>query len=189
MPWSECLFLSIALAMDCFSIAVVAGVIEKRFHPLQAFSMAILFGLFQALMPLVGWAFTGMFYRYIESVAPLIAFAMLLFIGGRMIWESLRSEENVSFNPCRILTLLYLAVATSIDALAIGVSFSCVGMNRFADIARPLAVIAAGSFLFTLLGKIVGVFVGRRFHFNAVLLGGVILVLLGIKTLISFLQN
>ena len=85
----ESIFLSLALAMDCFSVAFTCGIIEKRFHLSQALFMALLFGLFQALMPLVGWGVSGLFISYIESFTPIIAFVLFVLIGGKMVWESL----------------------------------------------------------------------------------------------------
>lgn len=185
MNLTDCLLLSVALGMDCFSISVTCGIIEKRFHASQALTMALLFGAFQALMPLVGWLASSAFYSLIESVAPLIAFALLLFIGAKMIWESLHAEGDRTFNPNRLLTLLYLAVATSIDALAVGISFTCVGMNSLKAVGIPLIIIAAGSFLLSLVGKGIGAYVGKKLHFNAELLGGIVLILLGLKILIA----
>lgn len=100
-----------------------------------------------------------------------------------MAWESLHHEESRTLNPGSLATLLYLAVATSIDALAVGVTFSCVGLTA-ASVAQPLAIIGAGSFALSLLGKLVGAKAGRHFKLNAELLGGIILIALGIKTLI-----
>lgn len=180
----ESILLSLALAMDCFSIAFTCGIIEKRFHATQAILMAVLFGAFQSLMPLIGWGISGVFYSYIEEFAPIVAFALLVFIGGKMIWESIKSNEEHPFNPNRLSTLLYLSVATSIDALAIGITFTCMGMEKIEDIVAPLLIIGAGSFLLSIIGKTIGAFAGKRFDFNAELFGGIILVLLGVKTLI-----
>ncbi len=180
----ESILLSLALAMDCFSIAFTCGIIEKRFHAPQAILMAVLFGGFQSLMPLIGWGISGVFYNYIESFAPIVACALLVFIGGKMVWESIRGGEERPFNPNRLTTLLYLAVATSIDALAIGITFTCMGMETAKDIVVPLLTIGAGSFVLTIVGKTIGAFAGKRFDFNAELFGGIILVLLGVKTLI-----
>ena len=146
--------------------------------------MALLFGLFQALMPLVGWGVSGLFISYIESFTPIIAFVLLVLIGGKMVWESLHGEEERPFNPNSVLTLLYLAVATSIDALAIGIAFTCMGLESVSSVAMPLFIIALGSFLLALTGKAVGVFVGKRFEFKGEFFGGIILILLGIKALV-----
>ena len=180
----ESILLSLALAMDCFSIAFACGIIEKRFHASQAFVMALLFGAFQGLMPLIGWGVAGIFYRYIESFAPFVSFALLAFVGGKMAWESLHPEDGKSFNPGSIATLLYLAVVTSIDAMAIGVTFTCGGLETASQVAVPLAIIAAGSFVLALAGKYIGAVAGRRFSFNAELFGGIILILLGVKALV-----
>lgn len=185
MGIAESIALSFALAMDCFSIAFTCGMVEKRFHAGQALAMAALFGAFQAAMPLIGWGVTKFFYEYIEGFAHVAAFALLVLIGLKMIRESRRSEEERHFNPSHPLTLVWLAVATSIDALAIGVTFTCLGMETASSVAMPLAVIGAGSFVLTLAGKAAGAFVGKRIKFNAELVGGLILILLGVKTLIQ----
>ncbi len=181
MDFFECILLSVALAADCFSIGVTCGIIEKRFHFRQALLMAFLFGFFQAAMPVIGWAVSLAFNSHIEAFDHWIAFGLLLLIGARMIWESLRQEcENV-FDPCKIGTLLYLALATSVDALAVGITFSCLDLDTVSAILLPVAVIGAGSFFFTLVGKWVGVAIGCRLNINAELAGGIILILLGIK--------
>ena len=180
----ESILLSLALAMDCFSIAFTCGIIERRFHARQALLMAFLFGTFQALMPLTGWALSGLFYRYIESFAPLVAFVLLAAIGGKMIRESLKSGEEHPFRPDSLPTLLYLSVATSIDALSVGITFRCVGLDTTGSLAVPLSIIGAGSFGLSLTGKWLGAFAGKRFNFKAELFGGIILVILGLKILI-----
>ena len=153
--------------------------------------MAFFFGLFQAMMPLIGWLGISHFQTYMEAYDHWIAFGLLAFIGGRMVWESLHPEEEQHFNPRRLRTQLLLAVATSIDALAVGISFACTGYSTFDQLLMPVAVIGAVSFLFSILGYQIG----RRFGRSASqrlkpeLLGGVILILIGVKVLLSHLLD
>ena len=181
MSLIESLLISIALAADCFSIGITCGMIEKRFNLNQALLMALLFGFFQAAMPVGGWGISKTFYSQIEAFDHWIAFALLLLIGLRMIWESRHDDCEHAFNPNKPVTLVYLAFATSVDALAVGITFTCMGLVTVEHILQPIAIIGAGSFLLTLAGKAAGAFIGCRFNFNAELAGGIILILLGIK--------
>ena len=174
-------FLALALAMDCFTVSIVSGVIIRKYILSIILRMAILFGLFQAMMPFIGWLGTSYFSHYLESVDHWIAFALLLLIGLRMIWESRHDDCEHAFNPNKPGTLVYLAFATSVDALAVGITFTCMGLVTVEHILQPIAIIGAGSFLLTLAGKAAGAFIGCRFNFNAELAGGIILILLGIK--------
>lgn len=181
----ECLLVSVALAADCFSIGVTCGIIEKRFNVRQALCMALLFGFFQAAMPVVGWGVSKLFHSNVAAFDHWVAFGLLLLIGGRMVWESFRSNACHAFNPNSAASLVYLAFATSVDALAVGVTFMCYGLVTAADIVLPVIIIGAGSFVFTLAGKLAGAVIGRRFNFNAELAGGIILILLGIKIAVA----
>ena len=151
--------------------------------------MAFLFGFFQALMPLIGWAGISHFQSYMEAYDHWIAFLLLGFIGGRMVWESFHPEEGQHFNPRRLQTQLLLAIATSIDALAVGISFACTGYEQLSQLWMPLAVIGMVSFLFSLLGYWAGYHFGRGIisRFKPELIGGVILILIGVRILMSHL--
>ena len=151
--------------------------------------MAFLFGFFQALMPLIGWAGISHFQSYMEAYDHWIAFSLLGFIGGRMVWESFHPEEGQHFNPRRLQTQLLLAIATSIDALAVGISFACTGYEQLSQLWMPLAVIGMVSFLFSLLGYWAGYHFGRGIisRFKPELIGGVILILIGVRILMSHL--
>ena len=153
------------------------------------FRMALLFGLFQAMMPLIGWLGISHFQTYMEAYDHWIAFGLLAFIGGRMVWESLHPEEEQHFNPRRLRTQLLLAVATSIDALAVGISFACTGYTSVGQLTLPLIIIGAVSFLFSLIGYQVGARFGKSAsqRLKPELLGGVILILIGVKILASHL--
>ena len=179
--------LAVALAMDCFTVSIVSGVITRRWLWAMILRMAFLFGLFQAIMPLIGWLTTNHFSEQLEAIDHWIAFGLLAFLGGKMIRESFADEEEQQFNPKNLRTQLILAVATSIDALAIGISFACTG---FAQIAYPLFVIGLVSFLFSLFGYRLGVRFGKSIarKLKPELLGGIILIVIGIKILITHLM-
>lgn len=181
--------LAIALAMDCFTVSIVSGVIIRRHIWGLVLRLAFLFGAFQALMPFLGWLATSHFSEQLEAIDHWIAFSMLAFIGGKMIKESFDEEEDPSFNPQNLRVQLLLAVATSIDALAIGISFACIGYHSMSMLVVPLFIIGLVSFLFSIMGYVLGVRFGKRIarRLKPELLGGVILVAIGIKILVSHL--
>lgn len=183
----DLILLSVALAMDCFTVSIACGVILRRRIWGQIVQMALLFGLFQAAMPLIGWLASNLFSRYIEAFDHWIAFALLLFLGGRMIKESFEEEKEHHFNPLSLRTQLLLAVATSIDALAVGISFSCIGYTTLASLTLPLIIIGVGSFLFSATGSLLGVRFGKQIarRLRPELLGGIILIFIGIKILLE----
>lgn len=184
----DLLLLSIALGMDCFTVSIVSGVIVRRSLTAPILRMALLFGLFQALMPLLGWLFTASFYHYIEAVSHWVAFLLLLFIGGKMVRDSLRDEvdDHPSFNPLHLHTQLLLAVATSIDALAVGISFTCLGYTHIEQLAMPIVAIGMASLLLSMLGYWLGVRFGRTIahRLRPELIGGLILIFIGLKVLL-----
>lgn len=186
--------LSVALAMDCFTVSIVCGITCGRWMPRLMLQMSILFGLFQALMPLVGWLGTSLFSEYLEAVDHWIAFGLLAFLGGRMIRESIVEGKDVEEHhstPSSLTTQLVLAVATSIDALAIGISFACTGYKTAADLTMPLFVIGLGSFFFSVVGCNLGIRFGIAIkrRLNPELFGGIVLVFIGVKLLLSHLLN
>ena len=198
MSLLDIILLAIALAMDCFTVSIVSGVILSQqdnhhssfFIPhFSLFRMAFLFGLFQAMMPLLGWLGISHFQSYMEAYDHWIAFGLLGFIGGKMIWESFGPEEEQHFNPSLLKTQLLLAIATSIDALAVGISFACTGYETLSQLTFPLVIIGIASFILSLLGY----HLGRRFgsiitrRLKPELFGGVILILIGVKVLLSHL--
>ena len=183
--------LAVALAMDCFTVSIVSGVIVRRWLWGMILRIAFLFGLFQAMMPLIGWLATNHFSEQLEFIDHWIAFGLLAFIGGKMIRESFGpEEEEKQFNPMNLRTQLLLAIATSIDALAIGISFACTGYRAFSQIAYPLFIIGLVSFLFSLFGYKLGVRFGKSIarKLKPELLGGIILIVIGIKILMTHLM-
>ena len=184
----DLLLLSVALAMDCFTVSLMSGVMLRRALTAAILRMALLFGVFQAAMPLAGWLGTAHFSQYLEAVDHWIAFGLLAFIGGKMIWESLADDDSEpSFNPLHLRTQLLLAVATSIDALAVGISMACLGYNHITTLTLPLVMIGATSVVMSIAGYWLGVRFGRIVarRIKPELIGGLVLVFIGIKVLLS----
>lgn len=176
--------------MDCFSISISCGIVHRRMER-QVLVMAFFFGLFQAVMPLLGWLMAGCFYEQVEAYDHWVAFGLLSLLGGKMIWNYLSegSDATPSVNPSRLSSILLLALATSVDALAVGFTFMRIKYTDFAATLWPAIVIGAGSFLLTVLGKYIGVQIGRRVRIPAELFGGLILIGIGIKVLYTHLSE
>ena len=192
MSLLDIILLAVALAMDCLTVSIVSGVLlggEIKEEGGKIIRMAFLFGFFQALMPLIGWLGISYFQSFIEDYDHWIAFSLLAIIGGRMVWESLNPAEEQHFNPRRLRTQLLLAIATSIDALAVGISFACTGYTSLAQLTLPLVIIGVVSFLFSLIGYQLGSRFGRSIahRLKPELMGGIILIGIGIKILIEHL--
>ena len=186
MSLFDIILLAVALAMDCFTVSIVSGVIMGRNMWRTILQMSFFFGLFQAAMPFAGWLATAHFVQYIETFGHWVAFLMLAFIGGKMIWESFRPSEHHAFNPHSLTTQLLLAVATSIDAMAVGISFSFTGYEKVSDLWVPLTWIGVVSLLFGVAGHLLGVRFGRIAEgcIKPELTGGVILLCIGVKILV-----
>lgn len=190
MSLLDVILLAIALAMDCFAVSIVSGVIMRQTQWGTILRIAFLFGFFQAMMPLIGWLGFRYLSSYIEAFDHWIAFGLLAFIGSRMIRESFLPEEEHHFNPSNIYTQLSLAIATSIDALAVGISFACMNYyHAFSSMALPLFIIFCASFLFAIVGHFLGIGFGKGIskRLKPELLGGIILILIGIKILYTHL--
>ena len=185
----ELLLLAIALAMDCFTVSTMCGVILGRYQWRSIVSTVIFFGVFQAIMPLLGWLGTSLFASQIEAFDHWIAFLLLLFLGGKMIRDAFLPEERQNFNPVLLRIQLVLAVATSIDALAIGISFACTGYNSVASLVVPLFVIGIVSSAFSIAGDLLGIRFGSAItrRVKPELFGGIILIAIGIKVLLNHL--
>ena len=179
--------LSVALAMDCFTVSIASGVIMGKREWGTILRLAFLFGFFQSMMPFWGWLGTNYFAHYIEAYDHWVAFAMLAFLGGKMIYESFQPEENQFFNPRKLRTQLLLSVATSIDALAVGISFAVTGYTTISLLMEPLVWIGIGSFLFGVFGHLLGLRFGAAVKklLRPELLGGIILILIGFKILFT----
>lgn len=184
-------FLAIGLAMDCFTVSIASGIILKRIEWKPILGMAFFFGLFQALMPLISWALFVKVGYMLQQIDHWIAFGMLLFLGGNMIREAFSDDEVQLFNPHRLIVILTLAVATSIDALAVGISFAFTGFETLSSIVYPLVIIGLVSFIFSLIGSGLGVWfgIGIAKKLKPELLGGIILIIIGCKIVIQHLAN
>lgn len=179
----------VGLAMDAFAVSICKGLGMKKINHLHAFIIAAFFGIFQAVMPLIGWAAGRSFASYIENIDHWIAFALLVLIGGKMLVETFRGEEP----PCPSCQetqehldykeLFLLAVATSIDALAVGVSLAFLGVN----IWSAIAIIGIVTFVISYAGVVIGHVFGSRFEKGAQISGGIILILIGSKILLEHL--
>ena len=194
MSLLDIILLAVALAMDCLTVSIVSGVIEVKSEEVKSekwwiIRMALLFGLFQAMMPLIGWLGISHFQAYMEAYDHWIAFTMLGFIGGRMVWESFNPDQEQHFNPRKLRTQLLLAIATSIDALAVGISFACTGYTAVGQLTLPLIIIGVVSFLFSLIGYRLGARFGRSIarRLKPELFGGIILIGIGVKILAEHL--
>ncbi len=186
MSIADITLLSIALAMDCFTVSIASGIIVRRHINGIITRMCVLFGAFQALMPLLGWLCVNSFSSQIELVAGWIAFALLLFLGLKMIRESACKDKEKCFNPSKLRTQLMLAIATSIDAFAVGISLSLVGYTTIGLLSLPLTLIGLTSLLLSIMGYSLGVKFGRvvEQRLKPELLGGIILIFIAIKVLI-----
>ena len=193
MTTIDLFFLAIALAMDCFTVSIVSGVIMRRMVWRMVLRMAFLFGLFQALMPLLGWWGISYFSEYIIAFDHWIAFTLLAFIGGKMVKESFDDDDEAHphFNPSRLRTQIMLSVATSIDALAVGISFGCLGYTSLSDMSLPLFVIGIVSLLFAIAGHLLGIRFGKAIarRLKPELFGGLVLLAIGIKILVTHLME
>lgn len=209
----ELFFTGVGLSMDAFAVAVCKGLGMRRIHWGQTFVIALFFGGFQALMPLIGWAVGSLFSSYITAVDHWIAFGLLVFIGAKMLWDA--AHENVAdcvcgrdcaacvkrgtpacadpvtaesapvAPPLDYRELVMLAVATSIDALAVGVTFAFLGVNIWVAIV----IIGVTTFALSFAGVAVGNQFGARFEKPATIAGGVVLILLGLKILAEHLAG
>jgi putative Mn2+ efflux pump MntP len=175
--------IALALSMDAFSVAVGKGLNMKKVDVKWALVIATFFGVFQAIMPAIGWILGGQFDKYISSCDHWIAFGLLAFMGGKMIYESRTQECEITEDKRSYKELLVLAIATSIDALAAGISFA---LDKI-DIVLSAILIGIITFALSFLGVFIGNKFGCKYKNKAELFGGVILIAIGIKILIEHL--
>jgi manganese efflux pump family protein len=186
MNLSDIILIAIGLAMDCFAVSIACGIAMKPFRLWPAFRIALLFGLFQAMMPWIGWLAGNTFKHLIESFDHWIAFGILLILGGRMLWDYFFVHPDKKIlNPYKKRVVLTLALATSIDALAVGLSFAFLHI----DLILSVTIIGAASLFFSSLGLFIGHRYGHRYNIPAELFGGIVLIGIGIKILIEHLSR
>lgn len=185
----ELFMIGVGLSMDAFAVAICKGLAMSRINWRHAAVIALFFGGFQALMPLVGWALGTQFADLITPVDHWIAFALLAIIGGKMLYEALRGDDDEAADASAegerldAKELVMLAVATSIDALAVGITFAFLGVN----IVEACALIGVTTFVLSFVGVAVGNQFGARFEKPATIAGGIVLILIGVKILLEHL--
>lgn len=174
--------IALSLAADAFAVSVSTGVSINGFTWRQALKLGCWFGAFQFIMPLIGWFLGSSVSTYIEAFDNMIAFVLLALIGGRMIWEAWRGgEDNEAVTELTIRRLAMLAIATSIDALAVGVPMAFMEVNIFLS----ATVIGAVAFTLSIIGGMLGRRLGSLFQRQAAVLGGLVLIGIGIKMLLE----
>lgn len=183
MNFLTLLSLAIALSMDAFSVSICKGLTTKEFSIKTAISCGLWFGFFQALMPVIGYFLGIQFESLITSIDHWIAFGLLFLIGANMIREAFGDEDDKNSSKNDIKTMFLLAIATSIDALAIGVTFAFLQVN----IWTAILIIGVTTFIFSFVGVAIGNFFGSKYSKPASIIGGVILILIGTKILLEHL--
>lgn len=178
--------IAFGLAMDAFAVSVARGIAMVRFHFVQAMMIAFFFGLFQAIMPIGGW-FSGMYLRQlISGIDHWVAFSLLCIIGFKMIYDAVRHGHNTTVSkPLNFLVLLGLSIATSIDAFAVGMSLSFLTT----PIVFPAIIIGSITCALSLSGVFAGNRLGHFFERKIELLGGILLILIGVKIVLEHLLN
>ena len=177
----------VGLAMDAFAVSICKGLGMRKVNGKQALVIGLFFGGFQALMPMIGWLLGRQFEQYIVSIDHWIAFVLLAFIGGKMIAEARKPEEEEATiemdQPLDLKELLVMAVATSIDALAVGISFAFLNY----PLVEAVTVIGVTTFFISVAGVYIGNYFGNKYQKKAEMAGGVILILIGTKILLEHL--
>ena len=181
MIFLELLLIAVSMSMDAFAVSVCKGLSVRRVTARQCLSVALWFGGFQGMMPIFGYVLTTLFESLIVSVSPFITFGLLAFIGVNMIRESFSKDEDEVDDSFAFMTMLTLALATSVDALAVGVTLRLDGHNIL--LAAP--IIAVTTAVLSPIGLKVGNIFGLKYKSRAELAGGVVLVMLGLKSLIT----
>lgn len=184
MGFAELFVLAVGLSMDAFAVSICKGLSIRALMPRHAIIVGLWFGAFQALMPAVGWLLGAAFADMITAVDHWIAFGLLAFIGGGMIWDAVHQDEEACDPSLAPLTMLLLAVATSIDALAVGITFAFLRV----DILPAVTLIGVCTFLISAAGVKVGNVFGARYKSRAEVAGGAVLVLIGLKILLEHLE-
>jgi len=176
--------IAIGLAMDCFAVAVSTGTGTKKIKKFTPLIMAFLFGFFQFIMFIAGYFGTAFFKNYILNFDHWIAFLLLCFVGIKMLKEGFEKEQEQISDYSSFKMLILLSFATSIDSLAVGVSFSLINSNVF----YPAFIIGAMSFVFTAIGFLIGKKAGDIIGKRAEIIGGLILIFIGVKILLEHLS-
>ncbi|MCY2954706.1 MAG: manganese efflux pump MntP family protein [Planctomycetota bacterium] len=182
MSWLNLIGIALGLAMDALAVAIAAGIALPKVTHRHVFRLAFHFGLFQFLMPIVGWAAGQTLEKTVGAYDHWIVFGVLSFIGGKMLWKLRDAHvEDARDDPTRGWTLVGLSLATSIDALAVGLSLALIRVS----ILLPSVVIGLVAGALTTVGVLFGCSIGRRFGKIAEALGGIVLIAIGLRVLLS----
>ncbi|RHQ41184.1 MULTISPECIES: manganese efflux pump MntP [unclassified Roseburia] len=182
------LLMGAGLSMDAFAVSICKGLSMRKVNKKQCLVIGLFFGGFQALMPFIGWVLGSQFEQYITSIDHWIAFILLGFIGGKMVVEAIREKDEAvevgkMDSPLDLKEMFILAIATSIDALAVGITFAFLQV----PIVEAVSIIGITTFVISVIGVYVGNFFGNRYKKKAELAGGIILILIGLKILLEHL--
>ena len=188
MGFVEIFLIGVGLSMDAFAVSVCKGLGMHRVNYAHALVIALFFGVFQGLMPVIGWLVGSAFAVYVTAVDHWIAFALLAFVGGKMLWDAFHDEgeeedDETSTQRLDLRELFTLAIATSIDALAVGITFAVLQT----PILPAIAIIGLTTFCLSWIGVIIGNRFGTKHEKKAEITGGVVLVLIGLKILLEHL--
>lgn len=188
MGFVELFLIAVSLSMDAFAVSVCKGLCMKRLDVRQAVVIALFFGGFQALMPLAGWALGTQFEALITPVDHWIAFVLLGIIGSKMLWDAFHEDDPEDLacptdGKLDLRELVMMAIATSIDALAVGITFAFLRV----DIAVSVGLIGVTTFVLSIVGVAVGHRFGARYEKPATIVGGIVLILIGLKILLEHL--
>ena len=187
MGFVEIFLIGVGLSMDAFAVSVCKGLGMHRVNYAHALVIALFFGVFQGLMPVIGWLAGSAFAVYVTAIDHWIAFALLAFVGGKMLWDAFHDkgeeEDETATQKLDLRELFMLAIATSIDALAVGISFSFLQI----DIAAAALIIGCTTFVLSLVGVVVGNRFGARFERPSQIAGGIVLIAIGLKILLEHL--
>lgn len=191
MGLAELVLLAVGLSMDAFAVSICKGLGMKKINLKVAVVLGLFFGGFQAGMPVIGWALGSQFMGIIGPIDHWIAFILLAFIGGKMLWEAFTEDEDEDEDEgdgkdaekIDLGEYLILAIATSIDALAVGISFAALSV----DIMPAVSLIGITTFIFSVAGVVIGHTFGARYEKPATIVGGVVLILIGLRILLEHL--
>ena len=188
MGFVELFLIAVSLSMDAFAVSVCKGLCMKQLDVRQAVVIALFFGGFQALMPLVGWALGTQFEALITPVDHWIAFVLLGVIGGKMLWDAFHEDDPEDLacpanGKLDLRELVMMSIATSIDALAVGITFAFLRV----DIAVSVGLIGITTFALSIVGVAVGHRFGAKYEKPATIVGGIVLILIGLKILLEHL--
>jgi len=176
------LFIAVALSMDSFAVSISNGISLRKLNLKNIVAISFSLAFFQAIMPLIGW-FAGVgASQYIEDYDHWVAFALLAVIGGKMIYEGFDNDSDEEKNmELKVLTIIGQSIATSIDALAVGISFAILNI----DIISPILIIGLVTFIFSITGLYIGKAIGNKFSKKVEIIGGIVLIAIGIKIVIE----